>query len=87
MGPIELIDVKPLPLPEHPYTREELSNYAQLYVECMKMPKAKALLLQERFTQYLERMPPWVQVLFIENRATAEIGIRKHVRLSRSAGA
>ena len=87
MGPIELIDVKPLPLPEHPYTREELSNYAQLYVECMKMPKAKALLLQERFTQYLERMPPWVQVLFIENRGTAEIGIRKHVRLSRSAGA
>lgn len=86
-NPITLLHVAPLSIPDPPYTREELENYAGLYFNYKGHCAYHQGPVQQRILCFMERLPAWAQVLMVENRIIVDIGSRAATEIRRSAAA
>jgi hypothetical protein len=78
---IEFMDAEPLPIPRHPYTRDEIEDYVERFLSCKTANAKKKMQIERRLIAYFEKLPPWVQVLVIENDVPINIDTQKKLKL------
>ncbi len=71
---------EPKPIPKHPYSRDEIDDYAGRFVDIKVRNYKKNAAIHKRVLDYIEALPAWAQVLLIENRAPITIGNPKQLK-------
>jgi hypothetical protein len=86
----EFFGVKPLPLPEQPYSKGEIEDYAWRFFNGedkeRKLTKAEKAIHDKyklRFIDFIARQPNWLQVMVIEYRVPVRVGKREVIKLDK----